>query len=150
MFASSGEEIVPLRTLRLPITHSLLYKHSIRLVRVGDSQVLRFTLASCKYKRGTAEQWIKEGKQATHWTRLSCHRLAYNLGNLWLRLVLPKRIDAWSVTDLRQLSVKTGRHLVKHVWYLLAVAGRKSPDATPVRDDAAADLGVACADRVVL
>ena len=22
--------------------------------------------------RGTAEQWIKEGKQATHWTRLSC------------------------------------------------------------------------------
>ena len=44
-------------------------------------------------KRGTAEQWIKEGKQATHWTRLSCHRfranevrlqlsvLAYNLGN---------------------------------------------------------------------
>ena len=45
-------------------------------------------------KRGTAEQWIKEGKQATHWTRLSCHRfranevrlqlsvLAYNRGNL--------------------------------------------------------------------
>ena len=43
-------------------------------------------------KRGTAEQWIQEGKQATHWTRLSCHRfranevrlqlsvLAYNLG----------------------------------------------------------------------
>ena len=43
-------------------------------------------------KRGTAEQWIKEGKQATHWTRLSCHRfranevrlqravLVYNLG----------------------------------------------------------------------
>jgi hypothetical protein len=25
-------------------------------------------------KRGTAEQWIKEGKQAAHWTRLSCHR----------------------------------------------------------------------------
>jgi hypothetical protein len=23
-------------------------------------------------KRGTAEQWIKEGKQAAHWTRLSC------------------------------------------------------------------------------
>jgi hypothetical protein len=45
-------------------------------------------------QRGTAEQWIKEGKAATHWTRLSCHRLranevrlllgviAYNLGNL--------------------------------------------------------------------
>ena len=25
-------------------------------------------------KRATAEQWIKEGKQAMHWTRLSCHR----------------------------------------------------------------------------
>ncbi len=45
-------------------------------------------------QRGTAEQWIKEGKEATHWTRLSCHRfranevrlllgvIAYNLGNL--------------------------------------------------------------------
>jgi Transposase DDE domain group 1 len=63
-------------------------------------------------KRGTAEQWIKEGKQAMHWTRLSCHRLranearlqlsllAYNLGNLWRRHVLPKRIDTWSLTSL--------------------------------------------------
>jgi hypothetical protein len=49
-------------------------------------------------KRGTAEQWIKEGKQAVKMTRLSCHRFrsnevrlwlslnAYNLGNLWRRL----------------------------------------------------------------
>ena len=29
-------------------------------------------------KRGTAEQWIKEGKQAMHWTRLSCHRYRAN------------------------------------------------------------------------
>jgi hypothetical protein len=52
-------------------------------------------------KRGTAERWIKEGKQAVKMTRLSCHRfrsnqvrlalslLAYNLGNLWRRLGLP-------------------------------------------------------------
>jgi len=86
-------------------------------------------------KRGTAEQWIKEGKQATHWTRLSCHRfranearlqlslLAYNLGNLWRRLVLPKRIDAWALTSLQQRLVKTGGRLVKHAryyWLLLA------------------------------
>ncbi|MGH9691303.1 MAG: IS1380 family transposase [Candidatus Acidiferrales bacterium] len=86
-------------------------------------------------KRGTAEQWIKEGKQATHWTRLSCHRfranevrlqlslLAYNLGNLWRRLVLPKRIDSWSLTSLQQRLVKTGGRLVKHAryyWLLLA------------------------------
>ena len=86
-------------------------------------------------QRGTAEQWIKEGKQATHWTRLSCHRsranearlqlslLAYNLGNLWRRLVLPKRIDAWSLTSLQQRIVKTGGRLIKHAryyWLLLA------------------------------
>ena len=29
-------------------------------------------------KRGTAEQWIKEGKYALHWTRLSCHRFVAN------------------------------------------------------------------------
>jgi hypothetical protein len=86
-------------------------------------------------KRGTAEQWIKEGKQAVKMTRLSCHRfrsnevrlwlsvIAYNLGNLWRRLVLPKRIDNWSLTSLHQRLVKTGGRLVKHAryyWLLLA------------------------------
>jgi hypothetical protein len=63
-------------------------------------------------KRGTAEQWIKEGKQAVKMTRLSCHRfwsnevrlwlsvIAYNLGNLSRRLVLPKSIHYWSLTSL--------------------------------------------------
>ena len=53
-------------------------------------------------QRGTAEQWIKEGKYALNWTRLSCHRfvcnqvrlllfvLAYNLGNFLRRLALPR------------------------------------------------------------
>ena len=86
-------------------------------------------------KRGTAEQWIKEGKQAVKMTRLSCHRfrsnevqlwlslIAYNLGNLWRRLVLPKRIDNWSLTSLQQRLVKTGGRLLKHAryyWLLLA------------------------------
>ena len=86
-------------------------------------------------KRGTAEQWIKEGKQAVKMTRLSCHRfrsnqvrlalslLAYNLGNLWRRLVLPKRIEKWFLTSLQQRLVKTGGRLVKHAryyWLLLA------------------------------
>src|ERR1035437_9088594 len=30
--------------------------------------------------RGTAEQWIKEGKQAVKMTRPSCHRLPVELG----------------------------------------------------------------------
>jgi hypothetical protein len=86
-------------------------------------------------KRGTAEQWIREGKQAVKMTRLSCHRfrsnevrlwlsvIAYNLGNLWRRLVLPKGVEKWSQTSLQQRLVKTGGRLVKHAryyWLLLA------------------------------
>jgi hypothetical protein len=86
-------------------------------------------------KRGTAEQWIKEGKQAVKMTRLSCHRfrsnevrlwlsvIAYNLGNLWRRLALPLRVGNWSLTSLQQRLVKTGGRLVKHAryyWLLLA------------------------------
>ena len=53
-------------------------------------------------QRGTAEQHIKEGKNAIRWTRLSCqkfrnnevrlqlHALAYNLGNFMRTLALPK------------------------------------------------------------
>jgi hypothetical protein len=86
-------------------------------------------------KRGTAEQWIKEGKQAVKMPRLSCHRfrsnevrlwliiIAYNLGNFWRRLALPQKIENWSLTSLQQRLVKTGGRLVKHAryyWLLLA------------------------------
>ena len=86
-------------------------------------------------QRGTAEQWIKEGKQAVAMTRLSCHRfranevrlwlsvIAYNLGNLWRRLALPKAIANWSLISLQQRLVKTGGRLIKHAryyWLLLA------------------------------
>jgi len=86
-------------------------------------------------KRGTAEQWIKEGKQAVKMTRLSCQRFrsnevwlwlslfAYNLGNLWRRLALPRKIENWSLTSMQQRLVKTGGRLVKHAryyWLMLA------------------------------
>jgi len=51
---------------------------------------------------------------------------AYNLGNLWRRLVLARRIDNWSLTSLRQRLVKTGGRLVKNAryyWLLLAESG---------------------------
>ena len=38
-------------------------------------------------KRGTAEQWIKEGKQAVKMTRLSCQRFRSNEVRLWLTLI---------------------------------------------------------------
>ena len=53
--------------------------------------------------RGTAEQYIKEGKNAINWTRLSCHSfrnnevrlqlhaLAYNLANFMRTLALRRR-----------------------------------------------------------
>jgi hypothetical protein len=86
-------------------------------------------------KRGTAEQWIKEGKHAVKMTRLSCHKFrsnevrlwltitAYNLGNLCRRLALPQRIGNRSLTSLQQRLLMTGGRLVKHAryyWLLLA------------------------------
>ena len=76
--------------------------------------------------RGTAEQWIKEGKYALNWTRLSCHKfmanqvrlglfiLAYNLGNFVRRLALPEAMKRWSLTSLQTRLVKTGGRLVRH------------------------------------
>jgi uncharacterized membrane protein YcjF (UPF0283 family) len=77
-------------------------------------------------KRGTAEQWIKEGNQSAHWTGLSCRRfrakevrlqlsvLAHNLGNLRRRLALAQQIKNSSLTSLQQRLVKTGRRLIRH------------------------------------
>jgi len=82
-------------------------------------------------KRGTAEQWIKEGKYAVNWTRLSCHdfvdnqvrlqlfALAYNLGNFLRRLALPRKVSHWSLTTLREKLVKIGAKVVSHSTYVI-------------------------------
>jgi hypothetical protein len=76
--------------------------------------------------RGRAEQWIKEGKTAVKWTRLSCHRfvanqvrlhlfiLAYNLGNFLHRLTLPKAVQEWSLRRVQLKLIKTGARQVRH------------------------------------
>jgi len=76
--------------------------------------------------RGTAEQWIKEGKYAMNWTRLSCHKfvanqvrlalfiLAYNLGNFVRRLALPESVKRWSQTSVQTRLIKIGGRLVRH------------------------------------
>jgi hypothetical protein len=81
--------------------------------------------------RGTAEQWIKEGKNALHWTRLSCrafrhnavrlqlHALAYNIANFLRTLALPKEIEQWSLTTLREKLVKIGARIVRHGRYVV-------------------------------
>lgn len=81
-------------------------------------------------KRGTAEQWIKEGKYALKWTRLSCHdfddnqvrlqlfAMAYNIGNFLRRLALPKPIKDWSLRTMRERLVKIGAKVVSHARYV--------------------------------
>ena len=80
--------------------------------------------------RGTCEQWIKEGKGAIKWTRLSCrtfagnavrlqlHALAYNLGNFMRTLAMPKTAEPWSLTSLREKLVKIGAKVVSHGRYV--------------------------------
>ncbi len=77
-------------------------------------------------QRGTCEQWIKEGKGAIKWTRLSCrsfaanaarlqlHALAYNLGNFMRTLAMPKVAEPWSLTSLREKLIKIGAKVVRH------------------------------------
>jgi len=81
-------------------------------------------------QRGKAEQYIKEGKHALKWTRLSCgkfrnnevrlqlHVLAYNLANFMRTLALPKEVEHWSLTTLREKLIKIGAKVVRHGRYV--------------------------------
>jgi hypothetical protein len=81
-------------------------------------------------RRGIAEQWIKEGKYALNWTRLSCKHfisnqvrlglfvLAYNLGNFLRRLVLPGKIKHWSLRTLLVKLIKIGAKVLRHSRYV--------------------------------
>ncbi len=81
-------------------------------------------------QRGKAEPYIKEGKNAIKWTRLSCrkvrdnavrlqlHALAYNLANFMRTLALPKEVEHWSLTTLREKLVKIGAKVVSHGRYV--------------------------------
>jgi hypothetical protein len=77
-------------------------------------------------RRGTAEQHIKEGKYAFHWTRLSCrrfrdnevrlqlHALAYNLATFLRCIELPEAMADWSLTSLQLKLIKIGARVVRH------------------------------------
>jgi hypothetical protein len=94
-------------------------------LRWSSRRVVRFY-----NQRGRAEQWIKEGKYAVHWTRLSCHdfidnqvrlqlfALAYNLGNFLRRLALPTGVKHWSLTTLRDKLIKIGAKIVRRARYV--------------------------------
>jgi hypothetical protein len=86
-------------------------------------------------QRGTAEQYIKEGKNAVKWTRLSCrtmkanavrlqlHALAYNLSNFLRTLALPDEMESWSLTTIREKVVKIGAKVISHARYAVFQMG---------------------------
>ena len=98
-----------------------LHRHQPEAAARAGDQVLQ--------RRGTAEQWIREGKNALRWTRLSCrsfqanavrlqlHALAYNLANFLRTLALPDEVEHWSLTTLREKLVKIGAKIVAHGRY---------------------------------
>lgn len=80
-------------------------------------------------QRGTAEQWIKEGKNALKWARLSCsamnanavslqlHALACNLSNVLRTLALPEEMESWSLITIREKVVKIGAKVIAPARY---------------------------------
>src|ERR1019366_759637 len=121
-------------------------QYSLNPARCQRTTLFGWTRISACFQSGQSRRKITQnnlsgaanhgcGRFRFKMTRLSCHRfrpnevrlwlsvIAYNLGNLWRRLVLPKRIDHWSLTSLQQRLVKTGGRLIKHAryyWLLLA------------------------------
>jgi len=78
--------------------------------------------------------------------RLWLSAIAYNLGNLWRRLVLPKKIENWSLTSLQQRLVETGGRLVKRARYYWLLLAESHPDEAAVWRHGAADRCVG--DRI--
>ena len=107
--------------------------------------------------RGTTEQWIKEGKYALHWTRLSCKRfvsnqvrlglfvLAYNLGwgypfNRSYHMFSAWRILALaSTTRARLASFKPGFEPMRTAWTTSNGCG--GPTASSIRVAATKAVG---------
>ena len=109
--------------------------------------------------RGTAEQWIKEGKGAIKWTGLSCcsfavnavrlqlHALAYNLGNFTRTLAMPKTAEPWSLSSVRAKLIKIGAKVVNHGPIRHLPDGRGRGFVADVRRDPVADCQAAGTTR---
>lgn len=78
----------------------------VRLYRPAERVV------ACYNRHGMAERWIKDGKNALTWTRLSCrrfrndevrfqlHALAYSASNVMRTLALRKAVEQRSLTAI--------------------------------------------------
>ncbi len=112
-------------------------------------------------KRGTCEQYIKEGKGAINWTRLSCrsfaanavrlqlHALAYNLGNFLRTLATPELIKERMLTTLKEKLFKIGARVV-HSHPLRRFPDDGGPHSgKPIRRHPADDRGASAAASLV-
>jgi hypothetical protein len=105
--------------------------------------------------RGTAEPWLKEGRNAIRWTRLSCRRskdnqtrlqlfaLAYNLGNFLRQMALPREVKHGSLTTLGERPIKIGANVVSRSKNLTLGGG--APGV--VRGDPGTDRSAAAGPR---
>jgi hypothetical protein len=87
-----------------------------RRSRTNDGQ------ASFERPRKKREPGVMPGPNEV---RLWLSVMAYNLGNLWRRLVLPKKIENWSLTSLQQRLGEDGRTIGETRPILLAAVGRE-------------------------
>jgi hypothetical protein len=75
--------------------------------------------------RGVVVQQVGNG--GSNEVRLWLGVLAYNLGNLWRRLVLPRKIENWTPTSLQRRLVKAGGRLVNHARYCQSTSTSGTP-----------------------
>jgi hypothetical protein len=104
--------------------------YAVRDGKTGHWQGDRTQTTVWDIANNNAEQWIKKGKGAIKWTRLSCrtfaanavriqlHALAYNLGNFMRTLAMPRTVQPWSLTSLREKLIKIGAKVVSHGRYV--------------------------------
>jgi hypothetical protein len=71
----------------------------------------------CKSFLYQAASWKIARRMVADEVRLWLGVLAYNPGNLWRRLVLPKKIENWTRTSLQRRMVKAGGRLINHARY---------------------------------
>ncbi len=61
---------------------------------------------------------LSRGKFRNNEVRLQLHALTYNQGNCMRTLALPKEVEHWSLTTLREKLVKIGAKVLRHGRYV--------------------------------